>query len=136
PLLRGCPEGPTWHAAKTAECGGMCTTNPRAGGVLVSIDSTGFTIEPLDPINACTPSSVAAHMLYENADPFRMREPIGTLDTSRAVYTRIRDRTVRAEGSLFAPERRTMKLEGAALAGYQTIAIAGIRDPDILNNIG
>ncbi len=25
-----------------------------------------------------------------------------------------------------------MKLEGAALAGYQTIAIAGIRDPDIL----
>ncbi|HEV3227473.1 MAG TPA: acyclic terpene utilization AtuA family protein, partial [Acidimicrobiales bacterium] len=27
-LQRGCPPGPTWHAAKTAECGGMCTTNP------------------------------------------------------------------------------------------------------------
>jgi hypothetical protein len=56
PLLRGCPAGPTWHAAKTAECGGFCTTNPHSGGVLVSIDSAGFTVEPLDPATACTRS--------------------------------------------------------------------------------
>jgi hypothetical protein len=132
PLMRGCPAGPTWHAAKTAECGGFCTTNPRSGGVLVTVDGTGFTVEPLDPATACTPTSVAAHMLYENADPFRMREPAGTLDTSRATYTAIDHRTVRVEGSIFEPGPRTMKLEGAALAGYQTIAIAGIRDPEIL----
>src|SRR5258706_5414292 len=44
-------------------------------------------------------------------------------------------RAVRVEGSVFEQEPRTMKLEGAALAGYQTIALAGIRDPDILANI-
>ena len=35
PLRHGCPPGPSWHAAKTTECGGQCTTNPRGGGVLV-----------------------------------------------------------------------------------------------------
>jgi hypothetical protein len=136
PLLRGCPPGPTWHAAKTAECGALCTTNPRAGGVLVEIDSTGFTIEPLDPASACTPTSVAAHMLYENADPFRMREPAGILDTSDATYTPLDERRVRVEGSRFEPaDPHTMKLEGSAIAGYQTIAIAGIRDPEVLAEI-
>src|SRR5207302_1196851 len=67
--------------------------------------------------------------------PFCMREPTGTLDTSGATYTAIDDRTVRVEGSVFEPAPRTMKLEGAAIAGYQTLAIAGIRDPDILNNL-
>jgi hypothetical protein len=44
PLARGCPPGPTWHAAKIAECGALCTTDPRSGGVLVEIDADGFTI--------------------------------------------------------------------------------------------
>jgi hypothetical protein len=135
PLLRGCPPGPTWHAAKTAECGGLCTTNPRTGGVLVTIDETGFTIEPLDPASACTTRSVAAHMLYENADPFRMREPSGTLDTAGARYTQLDGRRVRVEGSRFEPASPTMKLEGAAVAGYQTVAISGIRDPDVLADV-
>ena len=137
PLLLGCPPGPTWHAAKTAECGGLCTTNPLAAGVHVEIDATGFTIESLDPATvSCTPTSVAAHMLYENADPFRVREPAGTLDTSAATYTALDDRRVRVEGSRFeAAEPSTMKLEGAAVAGYRTIALAGIRDPEVLARI-
>jgi hypothetical protein len=135
PLLRGCPPGPTWHAAKTAECGGLCTTNPRTGGVLVTIDETGFTVEPLDPASACTTRSVAAHMLYENADPFRMREPSGTLDTAGTRYTQLDGRRVRVEGSRFEPASPTMKLEGAAVAGYQTVAISGIRDPDVLADV-
>ena len=133
PLLRGMPAGPVWHAAKIAECGGLCTTNPRSGGVLVTLDETGFEIEPLDAAAACTPRSVAAHMMYENADPFRMREPAGTLDTSSAVYTALDDRRVRVEGSLFEPaQQHTIKLEGAAPAGYQTMLLSGIRDPFIL----
>jgi len=136
PLLRSCPPGPTWHAAKTAECGALCTTEPRTGGVLATIDESGFTIEPLDPAAACTTRTVAAHMLYENADPFRMREPSGTLDTSEARYTQLDARRVRVEGSRFEPASPTMKLEGAAVAGYQTIAISGVRDPDVLADIG
>jgi hypothetical protein len=136
PLMRGMPAGPTWHAAKTTECGGQCTVNVRSGGVLFTVDAEGFTVEPLDPTNACTPTTVAAHMLYENADPFRMREPTGTLDTSGAVYTQLDDRRVRVEGSAFEPAGvHTMKLEGAALAGYQSLALVGIRDPEVLSAI-
>ena len=135
-LSRGLPPGPTWHAAKTVECGGLCTTNPQSGGVLVDIDDAGFTVRPLDPNSACTPTTVAAHMLYENADPFRMREPSGTLDTSQAVYRAVDDKTVRVEGSRFEPAtQHTIKLEGSAIVGYETIALVGIRDPDILAEI-
>jgi len=134
-LRLGCPPGPTWHAAKTAECGGQCTANPRGGGVLVAIDDDGFTVDPLDPTSACTPLSVAAHMLYENADPHTMREPTGTLDVTDAAYTQLDDRRVRVTGSRFRPEPRTMKLEGAGLVGYQSLAIAGIREPEVLAEI-
>jgi hypothetical protein len=135
PLLHGCAPGPSWHAAKTAECGGQCTTNPRGGGVIVTVDADGFTVEPLDPQSACTPTSVAAHMLYENADPYRMREPSGTLDVTDAHYEALDDRRVRVSGSRFDDEPYTMKLEGAAAVGFQSVALAGIKDPEVLANI-
>jgi hypothetical protein len=75
-------------------------------------------------------------MLYENADPFQMREPGGTLDTSSAVYSALDDRRVRVTGSQFhTADTYTIKLEGSAIAGYQTLSIAGIRDPAVLDNI-
>ena len=133
PLSRGLPAGPVWHAAKIAECGGLCTTDPRSGGVLVTLDDGGFTVEPLNPDSSCTPQSVAAHMLYENADPFRMREPSGTLDTSDATYVALDARRVRVEGSRFEhAEQHTIKLEGAAPVGFQTMIVSGIRDPEVL----
>lgn len=132
-LRRGIAPGPTWHAAKTVECGSQCTTEPLAGGVLVEIDDTGFTVHPLNDTAAATPMTVAAHMLYENADPIRMREPGGTLDTSAAVYTAVTDRVTRVEGSVFEPAPQiTIKLEGSAIGGYETISLVGIRDPEIL----
>ncbi|MFD5827410.1 acyclic terpene utilization AtuA family protein [Lentzea sp. NPDC060358] len=136
PLLHGMPAGPTWHAAKIVECGGQCTTNPRTGGVLATIDQTGFTIEPLDPDAACTPISVAAHMLYETVNPFRMREPAGELDVTDATYTALDDRRVRVEGSRFhAAGQHTIKLEGARVTGYETMSFTAIRDEHILADI-
>ncbi|PSM45013.1 hypothetical protein C6Y14_02660 [Streptomyces dioscori] len=136
PLMLGMPAGPTWHASKIVECGGQCTTDPRAGGVFATVDQQGFTIEPLDPANACTPISVAAHMLYETANPYRMREPAGTLDVTDATYTALDERRVRVEGSRFEPaEQHTVKLEGARVTGYETVSFTGIRDPYIVANI-
>jgi hypothetical protein len=137
PLVKGMPAGPTWHAAKIVECGGQCTTDPRAGGVLATIDATGFTIEPLHPDNACTPMSVAAHMLYETVNPFSMREPAGTIVVSDATYRALDERRVRVEGSRFdLAEQYTVKLEGARIAGYETMSFTAIRDPHILSQIG
>ncbi|ADJ47142.1 hypothetical protein AMES_5317 [Amycolatopsis mediterranei S699] len=136
PLMRGMPAGPTWHAAKIIECGGQCTGNPRAGGVLATIDAGGFTVEPLDPTVSCTPISVAAHMLYETANPFEMREPAGTLDVRDARYTALDDRTVRVEGSEFHfAGQYTIKLEGARITGYETMSFTAIRDPRVLAEI-
>ena len=136
PLMKGMPAGPAWHAAKIVECGGQCTTNPRAGGVLATIDADGFTIEPLDPAVACTPITVAAHMLYETVNPFEMREPDGTLDVRDARYTALDDRIVRVEGSRFHPaEQYTIKLEGARITGYETMSFSAIRDPLILADV-
>jgi hypothetical protein len=135
PLMRGLPPGPVWHAAKIAECGGLCTDAPRAGGVLVSIDAGGFTVEPLSPSAACTPSTVFAHMMYENADPYRLREPDGILDTSGACYEALDPRSVRVTGSKFERAPCTIKLEGAAPVGYQTVIITGIRDPETLRRL-
>ena len=94
---------------------------------------TGFTIEPLDPAAACTPTSVAAHMLYETVNPFQMREPAGTLDVRDATYRALDDRRVRVEGSRFEPaDQHTIKLEGARITGYETMSFTAIRDPHIL----
>ena len=135
-LMRGMPPGPTWHAAKIIECGGQCTTNPAAGGVFARIDDRGFTIEPLDEDAACTPASVAAHMLYETVNPYTMREPGGTIEVAGARYTALDERTVRVEGSRFEPAGQyTVKLEGAAVTGYETVSFTGIRDPQILASI-
>jgi hypothetical protein len=135
PLMRGLPPGPVWHASKIAECGGFCTDAPREGGVLVSIDAGGFTVEPLSPSAACTPSTVFAHMMYENADPYRLREPDGTLDTSGASYEALDTRRVRVTGSKFERAPYTIKLEGAAPVGYQTVIITGIRNPETLERL-
>lgn len=136
PLMRGCAIGASWHAAKTAECGALCTTNPSKGGVFFTVDETGFTIRPMSEEGACTPYSVAAHMLYENADPYILTEPSGRTIMTDATYTQVDGRTVRVEGTRFeAASRYSMKLEGSSIAGYQTITLTGIADPRILASL-
>jgi hypothetical protein len=93
-------------------------------------------VEPLEDDSACTPMSVAAHMIYENADPNVMREPSGTLDVTDARYEALDDRRVRVTGSRFIPQPYTTKLEGSGIIGYQTIAMAGIKDEEVLADIG
>ncbi|HEY5874063.1 MAG TPA: acyclic terpene utilization AtuA family protein, partial [Ilumatobacteraceae bacterium] len=81
PDLLGADPGLNWHAAKTVECGAACAIPPTAGGLLARIRSDHFTVETLDPGSRLTPRSVAAHTLYENADPYQITEPAGVLDT-------------------------------------------------------
>lgn len=134
-LRRGGGAGPAWHAAKIAECGGLCTRDPIDGGVMIRIGADYFEIEPLSAANACEPHGVAAHMLYENANPFRLTEPGGVLDVTKARYEAVSERVVRVTGSVFEPKPYTMKLEGAGGAGFQTVMLVGIQDPDVLEDV-
>ena len=135
PLMLGAGAGPAWHAAKIAECGALCATRPREGGVLIRVGLNSFDVEPLRPTNSCTPHTVSAHMLYENSNPFLLYEPGGVLDVSKANYLAIDERTVRVTGSTFTVMPYTMKLEGAARGGWQTIMLVGIQDRKVLANI-
>ena len=137
PLANGEHPGAAWHGAKVAECGALCSTRPMSGVVMVSVDASGFAVEPLAAEARCTPHSVSAHMLYENADPFVLTEPGGALDVSEARYAPIDDRSVRVTGSRWVPsDTYTVKLEGAALAGFQTTLMVVIRARRYVENAG
>ena len=129
PLQRGDHAGGAWHGAKIAECGALCSTNPTSGVIMVDFDAAGFSVEPMALDAACTPHSVSAHMLYENADPFILHEPGGHLDVRGASYLALDARRVRVEGSIWQPGPYTVKLEGARIAGYQTTILATLRAP-------
>ncbi|MDR1194709.1 MAG: DUF1446 domain-containing protein [Peptococcaceae bacterium] len=133
PLHMGCDPGAAWHGAKTVECGAQCADKSDGMGVFLVVDEAGFEVRPLLPDARCTPYTVAAHLLYENADPFRMREPAGTLLTGDAVYTQIDDCTTRVTGTKFEyADQYTMKLEGAAAVGYQNISLIGVTNRKVL----
>lgn len=130
PLRRGAHPGGAWHGAKIGECGSLCTSHPTSGPILIDFDEEGFTVEPGLESARCTPRSVAAHMLYENADPFVLHEPGGHLDVTRADYDQIDARRVRVTGSEWVPAADyTVKLEGARLAGYQSTVLVLLREP-------
>jgi len=134
PIIKGCHEGAAWHAAKTIECGGVCLTSQLFSCVIAEIDEKGFKVYPTTAdLNAkATTYTIAAHMLYENSDPYRLIEPSGILDTSRAVYTQSDDRSVYVQGSTFLHSKQyTMKLEGSGPVGFQTVSVVGIADKRI-----
>ena len=128
-LKRGVPAGAAWHGAKIAECGALCTTRPTSGVILLEFDAEGFVVEPMAADARCTPHSVSAHMLYENADPFVLHEPGGYLDVTEARYESLDDRRVRVTDSRWvSQEKYTVKLEGAKAAGFQSTIMALLRD--------
>ncbi len=135
PLMRKCHAGAAWHGAKIGECGALCASNPQSGVILVDFDSDGFTVTPLADGAHATPHTVSAHMLYENSNPFILYEPGGHLDVTGARYDALDERRVRVTGSEWMPsDTYTVKLEGARLAGYQTVMMALLRDAHYVEN--
>jgi hypothetical protein len=79
---------------------------------------------------------VAAHTLYETADPYRLIMPSGTLDGRSATYEALDDRRVRVRGGTFTPSTDyTVKLEGAAPVGFLSSFWGSMRDPIILSQL-
>lgn len=134
PLMEGFPPAVVWHMAKILECGAAAVTQRVApDSMMAVVRDDAFEVFPLREDYRCSPQSVASHTLYENADPFDLREPSGTLDTREARYEQVDERAVRVSGSRFAPAPEyTVKLEGVRQGGYSTILMGGVRDPFIL----
>ncbi|MBL4767253.1 MAG: acyclic terpene utilization AtuA family protein [Rhodobacteraceae bacterium] len=136
PIMNGLNPGPAWHGAKIGECGALCATNPLSGVITVDFDNDGFTITPLAEGAHATPHTVSAHMLYENTDPFILFEPGGHLDVTDAQYSALDSTRVRVTGSVWHPsDTYSVKLEGARVAGYQSIIMVFVRDAHYVKNI-
>ena len=135
PLMNGVDPGSAWHGAKISECGALCSSNPTSGVVIVEFDKTSFNVEAMSDSAICSPESVSAHMLYENADPYILYEPGGYMDVTNARYHPINPRKVRVEGGLWVSSKKyTVKLEGARVVGYQTSLLVLLRDNNYVKN--
>lgn len=124
-----------WHMAKIMECGAQCA-DPKGRTILATIRQDSFDLEPMSSRERCTPLSVAAHTLYEKTRPDLLHGPGGVLDLAGASYQPLNERITRVKGGVFRPTPNYLvKLEAAAILGYRSIFIGGIRDPILVGQI-
>jgi hypothetical protein len=137
PIALGYPAGLALHLGKILECGGQAAVPVEGSDLLMGRLFDGhFEVESPNPAKACTVASVAAHTLYEKSNPVWLPGPGGIVDLKASVFEAIDDKRVRVTGSRFrTAERLTVKLEGARLAGYRHVVMAGIRDPLMIGQI-
>ncbi len=134
PDILGFPLGISTHMAKIVECASLCCIPGGRDTILATLDDEGFELESMALDRAATPSSVAAHSLYEQADPYDVREPAGRVDLRSVTYTKLDARRTRVAGASFEPaERLTVKMEGARPAGYRALLLCGAADPRFIS---
>ena len=135
PTMLGFPVGLSMHMAKIIECASLCCVPGGRDSILAELDDDGFVLESMNPERRATPTSVAAHSLYEQSDPFSLHEPEGALDLSQAAYTALDDRRTRVTGARWTDTTDpTIKLEGALRIGERAVLLAGAADPRFIAN--
>jgi hypothetical protein len=134
-MMRGHGRGLATHMAKIIECASLCCDPGGRDSMLATLDTEGFTLDCMNPDRHATPTSVAAHALYEQGDPFTVREPSGELDLSKAIYTALDEHRVRVSGASWRDTAPSLKLEAAAPAGFRSVFFAGTSDPRVIARI-
>lgn len=135
PIAEGLDAGLAMHLAKTVECGGM-VIKPDRGLVIGEVTDEYFRVRPADPKKYTDPLTIASHLLYESANPYMFTEPLGTFDTRECTYEQIDDNAVEVRNTEFSPaDQYTVKLEGAREVGHRCVAMNGIRDPILVDQI-
>ncbi|MCG8355616.1 MAG: DUF1446 domain-containing protein [Kiloniellales bacterium] len=130
PAILGFPLGLATHMAKIVECASICCVPGGRDSILATLDDEGFELESMNPARAATPHSVAAHGLYEQADPFEIREPGGSVDLGHVRYEALDARRTRVSGARFKPATAIrVKLEGARLVGQRSVLLCATTDP-------
>lgn len=137
PIALGYDAGLAIHAGKILECGAQAAQPVEGSDLLLGrIRRDDFIVEALQPHKRCTVDSVAAHTLYEKTNPVLLPGPSGKSDLTQSVFRQLDERRVVVSGSRWIPEPvRTIKLEGARLAGYRYVMVAGLRDPLMIQHI-
>ncbi len=135
PFWLGYAPGPAMHLAKIAECTSICCVPGGRDAILGTLEGDSFVLESMNPERAATPLSVAAHSLYEQADPFTVYEPEGHLRLERAEFEAVDDRRTRVRGAVWVPAKtKSVKMEGAEWCGERSVLCAGSCDPSVIAN--
>ncbi len=135
PLMLGYPAGTATHMAKIIECTSLCCVPGGRDAMLGTLTGDEFELESMNPARAATPVSVAAHSLYEQADPLRVHEPDGVLDVSAARFEAVDARRVRVSGATWTEARqRSIKVEGSTWCGERAVMLASCCDPRVIEN--
>jgi hypothetical protein len=134
PALLGYPMGPAMHMAKILECTSLCCMPGGRDAMLARLAGDGFILESMHPERAATPLSVAAHALYEQADPYRIDEPEGHADLGAAEYAAADARRTHVAGATWhARPAPTLRVEGAKMAGHRALMLAAAADPSFID---
>ncbi len=136
PIKEGFDPALAWHAGKMLECGAISAV-PAHGGdcIMVTMKDDHYFVEPLNPALCHTTLSVADHALYEEVDPFSLREPGYELDLSKMKYEQHTDRSVKISGAICSKVKYRVKLESVQKIGYRTISVVGVRCPILIKQI-
>ncbi|MSQ74892.1 MAG: acyclic terpene utilization AtuA family protein [Rhodoferax sp.] len=136
PEMLGYPIALCQHMAKIIECTSLCCKPSARDAMLAELDQDGFTLESMNPLAHATPAPVAAHALYEQANPFEVDEPTGTLLLQQAQYQALDAHRTRVSGAQWRPRpQATLKIEGAARLGERWVLLAGVADPTLLASL-
>lgn len=130
PIWKGADQALAIHMGKILECGAF-SAEPFAMDVMLgTVHADSFVLEPGSIKRRASVKSVSAHSLYERENPFKQGGPGHEIDLSGCSFEQLGDRQVRVKGAkLTETKEYFVKLEGARLAGYRSISIAGIRCP-------
>ncbi len=130
PAHLGFPIGPALQMAKIIECASLCCEGGGRDAMLGTLDGESFVLESMNPARRATPMSVAAHGLYEQADPLSVAEPEGVLYLEDSKFEAVDDRRCRVSGGRWVPTKQfSVKIEGATRVGARAIMVAGSTDP-------
>jgi hypothetical protein len=131
PAIRaGYDPGLAMHMAKIIECSSLSAEPGGRDAIMAFLDRDHFVLESMNPARRCTPTSVAAHGLYEQPRPYELVEPGGRVDLSQARYEAVDERRTRVSDSLWVPNPvYTIKLEGVERVGHRYFSMGAVRCP-------
>lgn len=136
-IHHGMDKALSYHLGKILECGALCAEpGTTKDSILGTIYKDSFTVQSLNPVRACTTTSVAAHTFYEKEHPYLLNGPGFQLDLSACEFTEMGPGIIEVKNSKYIPaSEHRIKLEGARRTAYRTFVLAGIRDPLLLKQL-
>ena len=144
PIMKGFDPGLALHMGDIMECGenaliDVDNVTHRAGpnrtGIVGEIGPDSFVIRSGHPGMACTVESALGHSMYERESHTTVDLPGGTLDKAACRIESEGERAVRIGGTAYRERPYTVLLEGAGFEGWRSIAVQGVRNPTMIEQI-